>query len=848
MKPAIFRLLALGAGIAVILSCDAASPTAPTTGTGGSHNTGGGKDNVAPTVSIDTPATGALVNVGDSILVTMRLHDDRALAGVAITGFKETGDVNLGTFQRTIRYSEIDAPGSGLLFRSGLRDTVIRRYLQPAQPVDTSLDSLVILALVKDSAGNVDSVLRRVNIVAGPKVNVVAPAPGDSVPAGFGMTVTLHATHGSGVAKLSFRVQGETNWPTKLDTSVTATYPPNSRDVTLTSIVRIPLDAPVRGKITVTSSAVDVNGQPGGAAPVVAIVRSGSNLEPKVFQTVQPRSETTDSVAISASGDGIQMLGFVAVDSVGNILRTDSLALQTPYTSNARGSLSLNLAPSTQGTKVFIYSFAKDQSGRVGYSIPTGTAIPQGVASQAHTDSTLVVYGHTFVLPRPGTVADIAVDPLRGNIFLSNTSNNLLEVWQNGKKQFSSKGIAVGALPWGLNVSISPDTLLVANSGGTNISRVYIGSPDPSGDAEDLAHRILTRNTFVYVVHETTDPKTGVSREAFEGPYSYSDRPQYVVQGASGNIYYSTRPTVSAPTGTIRMLDPTQAVPDPRQIFEYGTRAADQNQFVIFNIDDLSVLKAADGSSASDSIFMCDHKPGTSNAAACVADTTVAGVVAKLRSDPNILSDVRVAQGLDVNSLALKDTTFAAISGDRRWVGFGEGATGNGTGRVIMANDLGPSQYAASGSIPVADLIENASDKVNGIAVDSTGQLVAARGLGDAYIAAVQQPFHLRLQGTYDSQGNGTGVAFGPGANGNATPANDRVAFVGSSTGTIEIVDAAYYTNRGTLQVKYGLYGPIRASRPLPGDPPDVVMKLFGMTPQGLVVVDLRASDIKSAP
>ena len=51
---------------------------------------------------------------------------------------------------------------------------------------------------------------------------------------------------------------------------------------------------------------------------------------------------------------------------------------------------------------------------------------------------------------------------------------------------------------------------------------------------------------------------------------------------------------------------------------------------------------------------------------------------------------------------------------------------------------------------------------------------------------------------------------------------------------SIEIVDIAYYLNRGRLQLKNTIYGALRASGPMPGDSPDVVMKLYAVSPQGL--------------
>src|SRR5260370_5828228 len=188
MKPALVRVLALAATVAVVLSCDSAPPTSVRV----NHNPGG-KDVTPPSLSIDTPATGSLVNIGDSILVSMHLHDDQQLGAMVLTGVTETGSISLGTFQRTPRYSEIDVGP----FRTGLRDTVIRRFLQPAQPVDTTVDSLVIVAVAKDGAANVDSALRRGNIVAGPRLSITSPNQGDTVPAGAAVTARAHAGRGT---------------------------------------------------------------------------------------------------------------------------------------------------------------------------------------------------------------------------------------------------------------------------------------------------------------------------------------------------------------------------------------------------------------------------------------------------------------------------------------------------------------------------------------------------------------------------------------------------------------------------------------------------------------------------
>src|SRR5262249_9132032 len=213
-----------------------------------------------------------------------------------------------------------------------------------------------------------------------------------------------------------------------------------------------------------------------------------------------------------------------------------------------------------------------DEGGRGGSAAQTKVQTPQGNVANAWMDTTLLVSGRTYSLPQQGVIGDIVVDAARGNVFLSNTNFNQINVWQSSSngKGFASTPIAVGSLPWGMVMSNNPDTMLVANSGGTNISRVYVGSTDATSMHEDLGHRILTRNTYLFSITVTRDATTGKIRLTADGPISYSDRPQYIAQAKGGRVYYSTRPTPTAPAGTLRWLDPSLPVPDPRQIWQYG--------------------------------------------------------------------------------------------------------------------------------------------------------------------------------------------------------------------------------------------------------------------------------------
>ncbi len=852
-RASLVRLAGLAAGVAIVASCDTTASTgtqvsvSPTGGTGTTGGTSSGSSTAGNlTMSVDSPTVGTLINVGDSVFVRLHLHSSKGLKSATVQGFTTKGSVDLGTYTLTPRYLPIPIPVAGV-FRAGLQDTVIRRYLQPISAADTSLDSLLVVASGLDNASGADTVLRSILLVSGPTVTIVAPNNGDSVPAGIGISVASRAQSGAGVGRIDIRVQGEANWPTKLDTTISQVYSDGPRDVTFTTTARVPINAPIRGKITVTSTAVDANRQPGSSSAVLAFVRPASSAQPRVTQSVPPKTEFADSVSVSATGDAITLLGVIVRDSANNIVQTDSLPLSGPFNANASGKVPLNLSRTLQGQRLGITGFAVDQAGRVGYAVAPTHLVAEGNIANAVIDSTLLVYGRTYSLPQSGTIGDVAVDAARGNVFLSNTNFNLLNIWQSSSsgKGFAQTPVAVGSLPWGMAISNNPDTLLVANSGGTNISRVFIGSTSATSMHEDLAHRILTRNTYLFSITVTRDATTGKIRLTADGPISYSDRPQYIAQSKGGRVFYSTRPTDAAPAGTLRWLDPSLPVPDPRQIWQYGViQETTTEQYALFNVDSIAIFQALPTDTTSDRLTIFDHPYGQASGSIVVSDPDPVVAVGEAVAGG---SDAELISHIDISSLALEDTNFVAASGNKQWIAFGEGHS-SGAGRVVMvADSAGAVPNFFSPLVTIQDLTDNASEKNFGIALDKTGLTVASHGL-QSYFASVSDPFHLRLQGKYDSFDDGAGIAFHPGANGVLTSQDQRLAFVGSASGNIEVVDIAYYIRRARLQLKNPIYGPLRVSLPMPGDPPDVILKVFAVSQQGLVVIDLTATDIKPGP
>jgi hypothetical protein len=807
-------------------------------------------DGQKPVLTFLSPIAGAKLNIGDSLLVTAHLTDNIGLQRVTFEGVS-TRTPTAGIDQAIVRYPQVSAPST--TFRAGLRDTLIQRYLRVQAPIDTVTDTLVVTGVLTDLANNADTIRVKVKMVNGPTVTFLSPVLGDSATNGANLTVSLKGTSVLGVTKLGFRMQSEATWPTTIDTTVIVTYSPALKSATMQASIMVPADAPPKGVITITPISTDVNGEDGSSTPTMIAVRAGSPPAPKVTQTLGTRIETKDTLFVTATGSNIAVVGFEALDqATGALIKRDSMSVTSatplPY------AVLLNFSPVVQGKKVLIRSFAYDGGGRLGYSVRS-TSIG-GTTLVPAVDTALVVYGRTYALPvnRAGTIADLAVDPARGNVFLSNKSYGRLEVWQKATQGFDATGVVVGSQPWGITMSRTAgagDTLYVANSGGTNLSRVYVGASLASGMHEDLANRLLTRVSFMYKLTEVRDPSTGKIRITVSAPILYSDRPQYVEQSSAGRLYISTKPTPAAPLGTVRYLDPAAPAPDERFILAFATPGADPNSWLVANVDNASVTPASATSTDNDALTLCDHASGSTAAQQCATSTL--GIQATIDALKTLVpqSDVDYGVNLDENSLGLSDTTFAASSGDGQWITFGEGNTTRAFGRDLLLRDDGtvPGKYTyASPAINVTDLINNAADKIFGVALDKTGKTLGLHG-AETYFAAVEQPFTQRLQGKKSTFNMGAGITFHPNADGTTTPAADRLAFVASSNGSIEMIDIAYYDyQRGSLATKYNLYGPLRASLPFPGDDPSVVFKLFGVSSSGLVVIDVTSSDILPGP
>lgn len=783
-------------------------------------------DRILPTVTVssaavvDGPSGGQVINIREPASITVDASDNAAIVYVVTRVIADGQQV-----QRDSQVVSSSATFSGTfpVSLAGVR----------------SGQQLVIRTDVGDAGGNTGTA--SVSAVAyDPDVPVVGLLnPSATVIVGGTYTVSIRAVDALGLSKVGYVVPGSS--PALGDSALFSA--PLSATDTVTFSLPVPAGLTVGSTFEVSAFAENANGLRGVTTPFTVQVGSVSAdvQAPLLFQNIPARAEADDTLDFTARDpDGVvNIIGFIARDSAGNELYRRSETLSSPAQQVVR-RMAFNAPVSLKGRGMFIVGFATDASGKTGYAVPSAATLPATDISQAARDPLVYSFGSTMPLPPNSLGADIAVDSTRARVYVSNILRNELNVFDYGSVLSPLAAVAVGSQPWGMTVDNSGSLLLVANSGGTNISKVNLLTRKEDG-------RIKTANTYVYDVSYSKDETSGGYKYEVKGPIDYSDRPQYIAQSASGALYYSARPTATATPGTLRridnFLDPNA---EPRQIWQYGSEA--RGQWVIFNSDAVDVIKGENG--VPDLIIICDHTPGASpTTSTCVQDGFIPNAIAALRAAP-INANVEAVKDLSVASLALPDTNFVAVGGDRRRVAFGEANTGNRAGRVLMVFDpsgtpAGSEVYNAP--IEVADLTNNASDRVFGLALNRTSTNVGVHG-EETFFADTD----LRLQGKFATFNTGAGIVFHP-LNDGDSPADStwRVAFVASGDRSIQIVDSYSYRLRGRIPLRQNLYGALRAVLPTAAEKaadPTLSVKLFGLTPEGIVMIDVRKSDIDNVP
>ena len=588
----------------------------------------------------------------------------------------------------------------------------------------------------------------------------------------------------------------------------------------------------VAGFYQVVPYVVDSIGQRTAGVPVaVEVLASGSGQTlPKIsrFGTTD-RVESTDTVFIEAQDPvGIGFVGYDIRSLTGVAIKRDSVPVVNGPTS-VPVTLRMSLPAPVAGaaTRLILRVFARNTEGRGNDTLTT------------KRDTITLVAGTTRTLPNGGAVADGYFHEPTGRLYLTNIERNQVEVFNFDLLNFQNTPIAVGSRPWGITVfpagrgsPIGPvqNKLIVANSGGTNLSFVSLNA-DGSGQESE---RYLLPNIVAYKVSVAGG---NITRSVVD----FSDRPQYV--GAVCNtgctettVVFSTTPTGGqsggfADKGTIRWENITRK--SSHLFFEHATFLRDNKG------DTLEVVRFKSGTYGSDSTLV----PFPLNMDAPGKPTRNAGMLVTMAD------------------IGFRDTTFVRNSANFKRAIFGEGGVAKGSRTLTYDIDAGLRKYGqqvvtdtttgqvttftsqlsfidAGVSPPsdVSDLIANAFSPVRGVAVSADGELFAIRA-DSTYLFNNT----LRLYGLLQTQGGNAGFDFhplnAPGPNLSGGTLATRLSFAASREPVLEVFDTRCFQRVGVIAIKDPIIGPlktaVRGSR----------IVAVGATARGVVVLDLNPAD-----
>lgn len=793
-------------------------------------------DVVNPTVTIDTPAVALYpVASGDSVYVRVHVGDNRGVTQVVLTGTAHRGSVALGTDTTVTRFV------SKTVSLAPEQDTVITRYLLPDLTNSTS-ETAIITATVQDSSGNTSSDTASIRIVGGPVMTVVRPAAGATTSVGKSVIIELRGVDANGVRLMGWRTTGV------LVRQDSAFFSPVSGDLadtaTFTDTVIIPALTPL-GTFTVTPFGLDSLGDVSGTVPgvTVAVQSSAGDLTPpSVRFTIGRRLEVDDSVTVTATDPGgLSRLGFVATLLDGTtIVGRDSTAPDLNGTlSDVSRTFSLNLPNTIRFPgQVIVTGFAVDSSGNRGVS--------------ASADTVTVVAGKTYSLPAGSQIADAIYNQRLRELYLSNYTQDRIEVFSLASNSFVAR-IPVGSRPWGLALwpratsanaadTLYGDTLIVANSGGTNLSIV-----DVSLSVRREVRRHQLPNYSVERVKSVTNDAGGTNLEITV--YDFSDRPQHVaaVCRAAGAApcdsviaVYSTTPTSgqSSPyqgRGYLAWENLSQTGTPSGKGHLFWEQANVQAPGSQDTIQIISTMYNGSGGTAADTIVGAG-----------------AGMI------------------LDVGRLVFQDTTFVRNSGNFLRVLIGEGGGGLTLARVmtydgalsrtttnagvnivmggVTLSKVVQRDNGISSALLVQDFIGNRASSVTAVAANFNGSTNLVRA-DSIYVFdnTLRQSGILQVSGAAHGMDVAPSHVFSANARGTNTIPGDgdadaRIVFAARPDSSIDVFDT-YFFGRVTdpltadvpIPIRNALVGAVRVT-------PDLVgTVLTGITNRGLVVVRLPA-------
>ena len=763
------------------------------------------RDRIPPIVML-TPIS----NVADTVIsFTTEAKDNLGLKTIHVQAVGAVGLV----FDTVFTSAVTDVTRPFTLFAS--------RAVPPGTPV-------TITASAVDGAGNVsaiDTLRMATGNVPPPDVRVLSPYSGSSAVVGKSILVTVMGKTAIKIRSLGLMTTG----PVVRTDSVVYSSPLKD-SITMQDTVAIPATA-TAGTLTITPFLRDSLGQraTGPSISITVQTLQQINSVPSVNQYCTTSSvydnacghanrvEVGDTVHVEADDPaGISQLGYEVRSAVGGPIDDSATFVSTGQLTFQPHTFTMKLPYTTFPTIAYIQVFARNSNGVRAYA---------KLASGAdRIDTVTVVAGVTRPLPLGGVVADAMYHPGKDRLYITNIAQNRVEVFDLATLGFQA-GISVGSQPWGIagwplnSTGAMRDTVLVANSGGTSIS--YVGLDAGTDGAEVFRYQLP--NIIAYTITTTTSQTSGLPIQV-RTKYDFSDRPQYLAAtcrqsgGACGDVLlaYSTTPTAgqSAPfqsnNGTLRWEDLSNGTSHfffEQAVGQGGARA-----------DTLEIIRYdANG----------------------VNQTTL---VPYKYTDP--VTGVVSSTVVDITKLGFRDTTFVRGSGDFNRAIFGEGGSTNGN-RAMTYNasrgfdpnfpfvDLGVSPASN-----VSDFIANAFAKVQGVAINRDGSLVAIRG-DSTYLLNGS----LRLQGVLPTSAGNAGIDFHPQNDATMFPTSTRLIFAASSQPLIDVYDTNCYQKVATIQIRDPIIGPIKAALRPGGQ-----LVLVGATARGVVIAQLPNTFTTTCP
>ena len=714
---------------------------------------------------------------------------------------------------------------------------------------------VTITAEAVDGAGNssgVDTLIMATGNVPPPEVRVLSPTSGSSAVLGKSILVTVMGKTAIKIRSLGF----ETTGPVVQADSVIYSSPLLD-SLTMQDTIAIPATA-TAGTLTITPFLRDSLGQRAVGPSITITVQTAAQINSvpvvnayctssQAFDNAcghGNRVEVTDTVHVEADDpSGIGQLGYEVRSLPGGPIDDSATFISNGQLTFQPHTFAMRLPYTTFPTVAYIQVFARNANGVRAYA-----KLPSGAD---RIDTVVVVAGVTRPLPLGGEVADALYHSGRDRLYLTNIKRNQVEVFNLGDSSFKA-AVIVGSRPWGITAwprdrnGAMGDTLLIANSGGTDISYVDVSPSIPGGGAE--VFRYALPNIIVYSVTTVTSGTSGLPFQQ-RTRFDFSDRPQFPaatcieVGGVCTEtiMAYTTTPTpgqtipFTERNGTIRWENLTR-----------GVTAAGKTDYHTSHFFFEPALGQSAGRSDSLEIIRFDANG--------LDSTVIVPFQQLIGAGPS-----RYSVTIRLPEMAYRDTTFARNSGNFRRAIFGEGGSASGSRAVAFDVDRGyqttvtdPStglpgvlgtpvvDRGISPATAVSDFIANTFAQVKGVAINFDGSLSAIR----ADSTYVLNPL-LRLQGIMATTVSNAGLDFHPLNTGpNSFPLNTRLVFAASSEPLIEIFDTHCYQRVSSIPIRDPIIGPIKAAYRLASGQ----LVLVGATARGVVIAQLPNTFTTNCP